>query len=300
MLVYTNRLSSRRLLVANSSTPGREEMGASGSIDGEITPDELAAHLEALGAGYAAYGATVRDNAIDGAFLKSFTSKEDIVEALVALEITNVIHQRVLSTKVLAALPSPPMPPAPASPLLSPATPLSAPTIPVPDVITTTQRSLMQQLFAIQGLKVNGVAADEVPGPTPFSTSSSSASVAAADYAVAAQPVLDGSPDSSCSHSTFTGISTTYIPLSVSEHTEEVLQKRINELENRLSKMSNIMREKIPETLDLLLLEEIELALEQGAKDREAFQIQLSSAEGNRQKPNVLDAAGASVGKADG
>lgn len=277
-------------------------MGASGSIDGEITPDELAVQLEALGAGYAAYGATVWDNAIDGAFLKSFTCKEDIVEALVALEIVDKIHQRLLTTRVLAVIssPPPPMPPAPAPPLLSPVTLPSAPTISIPDVITTTPQNLMQQVFAIQGLKVNGVAADEVPGPTPFSTSSSSASVAAADYAVAAQPVLDGSPDSSCSHLTFTGISTTYIPLSVSEHTEEVLQKRINELENRVSKMSNIMREKIPETLDLLLQEEIELALEQGDKDTEAFLIQLSSAGGNRQKLNVLDAAGASVGKADG
>lgn len=68
------------------------------------TPGELAALLSTLGAAYEAYASIVADNGVDGALLFSLSSKEEISETLVDLGITNKIHWRVLTSRILEAI----------------------------------------------------------------------------------------------------------------------------------------------------------------------------------------------------
>ena len=77
-------------------------MGA--SISRSTTPGELAALLSSLGATYEAYAPLVVDNGINGATVYSFSTKEEIAEALADLGIASKIHLRVITASILQAV----------------------------------------------------------------------------------------------------------------------------------------------------------------------------------------------------
>ena len=77
-------------------------MGA--AISRSTTPGELAALLSSLGAAYEAYAPIVVDNGISGASLLSFSSKEEIAEAIADLGISRRMHQAVIAASILEAV----------------------------------------------------------------------------------------------------------------------------------------------------------------------------------------------------
>ena len=77
-------------------------MGA--GLSKSTPPEELAAHLQAMGAAYTSYSAAVLANRIDGATLLSLASKEEVVEILDEQGVTSKTHLRVLTTKMLQAI----------------------------------------------------------------------------------------------------------------------------------------------------------------------------------------------------
>jgi len=101
-------------------------MGA--EISRSTTPGELATLLSSLGAAYEQYAPIVVDNGIDGSFIFSFTTKEEIAEALADLGIASKIHQRLIVAKILEAVEAHAAAPATvfASPTVSHGSPIAA------------------------------------------------------------------------------------------------------------------------------------------------------------------------------
>ena len=62
----------------------------------ELTTEELAADIEALGSAFAAYSTEIRANAVDGADWVEFRNAGKLNELLDALNITNALHRRKL------------------------------------------------------------------------------------------------------------------------------------------------------------------------------------------------------------
>ena len=124
------------------------------TLSKDTTSDELADFLAGLNDTYAPYAKAVRDNLVDGATLLSCRSKEDAAELMEELGVTK-LHARVLIAKLLEVIEK----------SAQPTTVFSAPVkaagggaggprgaLPhVPDKITQDPRSIMRQIFAIQG-----------------------------------------------------------------------------------------------------------------------------------------------------
>jgi TIR domain/SAM domain (Sterile alpha motif) len=139
-------------------------MGAAASVVDldQISAEDVAKYVKALGNAYAEYEKILVDNGISGRFLASLADEKDVKASLNDIGITKAIHQNILCTHLMKIIKASPGMVASAS---APAIVTTSnaqenlkwepPNITVNDRVTRTPRDVMTSLFEIQGIKLD-------------------------------------------------------------------------------------------------------------------------------------------------
>lgn len=74
------------------------------ALSKSTTAEALAAYLTSLSDAYAPYSAALVDNKVDGTMLLTYSTKEEVSELLNDLGVTNKMHVRAITSKILEGL----------------------------------------------------------------------------------------------------------------------------------------------------------------------------------------------------